>query len=85
MLTMNKIRWDISRLGRIYSKWSGLALTTISVRSVKNGTLFMRIKDKKTVRIETYNKFVQFCADNWPSYVEWPREIERPQRNAQKK
>lgn len=54
---------------------------TISNRIVGHARLFKRLRDGGGCTVETALIAVQWFSDNWPTDLEWPRDIDRPKRS----
>lgn len=67
-------------LGRAYAKGAGLSLSTVGLKAVGSSSFFERVNAKHPIMPSTYDRFVMFCADNWPPGTVWPKRVKRPRR-----
>lgn len=63
------------------SAHTGLAHATISNRAVGRATLFKRLRDRKGCTVDTAIQAFDWFSDNWPSDLDWPEGIPRPERS----
>lgn len=45
--------------------------------------LFRRLRAGEGCRVDTYNKALRSIAERWPSDLEWPRAVPRPETRAE--
>lgn len=62
-----------------FSRYSGLALATMSTRAVNDGKAFRRLSEGHSLTIDNCDRAMRWLSDNWSDGWEWPGGIERPQ------
>lgn len=60
-----------------YARGHHIAVSTASRMATGNSDLADRIREGR-VTIRTLNRLVQHLSDHWPTGVEWPAAIQRP-------
>ena len=70
---------QILRLARTYAAAKGHALSTVSLRIARQGSLFSRLdKGRADLTIGRRDHILQQFSDHWPEGSEWPDDIPRP-------
>lgn len=57
-----------------------MSLPAVGRAAVNDGQFFRRIGGQTSFTVRSYDRVVQWMADNWPRGAKWPRDIERPAR-----
>lgn len=59
----------------------GVTHFAISMRAMGKGDFFKNMKEKGwDCRTRTASRVMAWFSDNWPSDLEWPRDIPRPRK-----
>ncbi|MBD3787214.1 MAG: hypothetical protein IE922_09625 [Sphingomonadales bacterium] len=69
---------QLTNLANAYAAHRGLKLSTLGVYAVNDGKFFGRLAEGFDCRTKTAAKVAAWFAANWPSDLEWPRDIPRP-------
>ncbi|MGK8234011.1 hypothetical protein ACLGGT_07485 [Roseovarius sp. MS2] len=69
---------QIQALASSYSSHTGLKVSTLGVYAVNDGKFFLRLIGGYDCRTKTAQKVAEWFSDNWPTDLEWPRDIPRP-------
>ena len=62
----------------------GRSETTVAGWCGVQKRLFRRLSEGNGCRVDTYNKALRSFSDLWPSDLEWPSDIPRPQKKKEK-
>lgn len=63
---------------------AGVTHWAVSMRIFGCGVFFVKLMRGDDCQTKTAFRAKQWFADNWPSDLEWPREISRPQIDVEK-
>jgi len=66
------------KLADLYGNHHNLTHWAVSMRMLKKGDFFQRLKNGGDCRTVTANKVVEWFSANWPADLEWPADIPRP-------
>ncbi len=69
---------DLTRLGRVYARRRGLALSTVGRLAGGQGTFFDRVAAGR-VTIRRVDRAIQWFSDHWPAELAWPEDLPRPE------
>ena len=69
---------QLKRLAAIYAESEGTTLAMVAKRALNDNTFFTRVDDGASFTLRTYDNFIRWMSDNWPSNKKWPADIERP-------
>lgn len=58
----------------------GVTHFAISMRALGKGDFFKKLIDGADCRTATATRLLLWFAANWPIDLEWPRDVQRPQR-----
>lgn len=72
---------DMIEQAKTYSEHTGRALSTIGSYAVRDGKFFDRLQSGGGCTLKTAGRLLSWFSDNWPSDLEWPRSIPRPQKS----
>ncbi|RJE87105.1 hypothetical protein [Paracoccus onubensis] len=72
---------DLLQLATAFAGHRNLSLNTVAVYAANDGKFFMRIDAGGGCTLRTARKILSWFSDNWPSDLEWPRSIPRPQKS----
>ena len=78
---MSIAKHQIEELGRILVAHQNLKLSTIATYAVNDGKLFKRLAEGGSCTLATAEKLLSYFAAVWPSDLEWPKSIPRPQKH----
>ncbi len=70
---------SLLRLGRLYARVNGLALSTVGRQVANHGRFFGRLEAGHTITEARIARVTQAFSDRWPSRLAWPPDIPRPQ------
>jgi hypothetical protein len=73
---------NLQNTARAYAAASGLAMTTIGMRSARDARFFDRLADGKGFTVKTYDLVMNWFSRNWPDATPWPEGIPRPDADA---
>ena len=74
------LRAHLLQLASAYSTKTGQSYATIGKRALNDNTFFARFEAGDVgFNIRTFDKVVQWFADNWPADAEWPADVPRPE------
>ena len=69
----------LSALGRKYVDHVGGTLSTLSTRMAGGGAVLPNIEaGRQTVTVKKFNRLLNWFSSNWPSDLDWPEGIPRP-------
>ena len=68
----------LHRLGSSFAKSKKLALSTVGQRCMGHGHFFERVREGR-VTIRRADRAIQWFSDHWPSDLDWPADIVRPE------
>ncbi len=70
---------QLLKLARIYAKATGLSLTTVGARAIKNNDkIFVRLEQGRGCSSRSIERAGKWFAVNWPDGVDWPADIPAP-------
>ncbi|MDT8856467.1 hypothetical protein RNZ50_15845 [Paracoccaceae bacterium Fryx2] len=69
---------NILSVAQAYAHHSGLKLSTVGAYAVNDGKFFVRLLGGGGCTLKTAARVMAWFSDNWPSDLEWPRDIPRP-------
>lgn len=73
------LKSHLTDLAARYAAATGVPLTTIGSRAINHSKFFERLADPETsITLKTYDRVVQWFADNWPKGAKWPSKVARP-------
>ena len=73
-------------LADAFAAHRGISLWRLGALAAGNSSFFIRLKNGGDCRTETYNRVLQFFADNWPTQPPaWPPGIPRPEPTSTQK
>lgn len=68
---------EMALLAQTYSSGTGVTLTALGDRIIRNRHLFPRLLDNKGCTLETAERVSRWFLENWPSEVPWPENVRR--------
>lgn len=83
--TTDVLRARLLTLGGALADAKGWTLTTVGLYAIGDSKFFRRISRDGGFGTNTYDRVMQYCADNWPTGKQWPAGIPRPKRSKQQK
>ncbi len=72
---------DIVKQAEAYCAHTGKTLSTVGSYAVRDGKFFLRLGNGGGCTLRTAKRVIEWFSDNWPTDLEWPREIPRPTPN----
>lgn len=72
---------QLTTLCDAYASHMNLSHWRVSFLARGDGQFFKRLKDGCSCTVKTASAIFQWFADNWPSDLEWPRDIPRPPKS----
>lgn len=73
---------DIITLAEAYTGHTGLKLSTVSTYAANDGKWITGLKvNAAGCTLRKAHRVVHWFSDNWPSDLEWPRDIPRPAKS----
>ena len=70
--------YNLVRLAEIFGEHHRISHWAVSVRCLKKGDFFQRIRRGASPTVDTYSHVARWLSDRWPADVPWPKDIERP-------
>lgn len=72
---------DVIKLAEVFTGHSGLTLSTVSTYAARDGKWLPALKAGTAgCTIRKAERVLSWFSDNWPSDLEWPRDIPRPSK-----
>ncbi len=71
----------IIKQAEAYCAHTGRTLSTVGSYAVRDGKFFERLKGGGGCTLRTADRVVMWFSDNWPTDLEWPSDIRRPDRS----
>lgn len=71
------------KLAKAYAKHTGLTLSTVSTYAANNGAFFGNLEAGKSCTVAKFNVVLAWFSNGWPSDLEWPSDIPRPQNESE--
>lgn len=68
------------KLAEVYLAHAGGSEATISNKITTNARFFDRLRAGKDCRVATFSKAMSWFSERWPSDLEWPADIPRPEQ-----
>lgn len=75
-------KMQLVRLGEAYASHRGLTLSTVSTYAAADGKWLGNLKGNSSCTFRKAAAVMQWFSDNWPSDLEWPRDVPRPPHTA---
>lgn len=73
------LRTSLIELASRFETAANVTPATVAKRALNDNTFFARIGDGKTgFNIRTFDRLVQWFAENWPEGAEWPASVPFP-------
>ena len=72
-------------LAKVLAAHKGRSEMTVAKWCGVHARLFLRLKDGRGCRVDTFNAAMGAFSDRWPADLEWPRDIPRPRPVPQRK
>lgn len=73
------LRQSLAAIATAFTEATGIAASTASKRAVNDQMFIGRVIEGGGFTIRTYDRAVQWFADNWPKHAVWPEGVERPE------
>jgi hypothetical protein len=70
---------QLVRLAEIYGQHRSLTLKTVSTYAMGGGRYFDALKKGANITIRVADRLSIWFSDHWPSDLEWPTDIPRPE------
>lgn len=64
-----------------YAAHTNLSRWRVSFLARGDGMFFKRLAEGSSCTLRTATRVIQWFSDNWPSDLEWPRSIPRPEKS----
>ena len=74
------LRANLLRLSDLLGQDAGPSRASISRQALGDNTFFTRVERGENFTIDTHDRVVQWCSDNWPVDIEWPDDVPRPEK-----
>ena len=68
-------------LAEIFGAHRGWKLSTVSTYAAQDGKFFAKLRDGSGCTLKTAARLIVWFDSNWPSDLEWPKSIPRPQKH----
>lgn len=70
----------IIKLAETYGAKLNLSHWAVSMRILKKGDFFLRLNNGRDCQTGTANKVLVWFSTNWPTDLDWPSDIPRPEK-----
>ncbi|WP_143273353.1 hypothetical protein [Azospirillum palustre] len=78
ILSAMDYRTQLSTLAAQYASAMGVSEARVATRAMNDGSFFKRISSGGSCSVDVYLRLKQWFADHWPSDLEWPVGVDRP-------
>jgi hypothetical protein len=75
----NDTHLDLSHLADAYARHANLSHWRVSFLATGNGQFFKGLKEGRSCTLRTAEKVFFWFSDHWPTDLEWPTDIPRPE------
>jgi len=72
------LRAQLLKLADIFETAAGVTKPSVGKLALGDNTFFRRIAAGDNFTIKTFDKIVQWFAENWPEAADWPSDLARP-------
>ena len=69
------------RMAQVYGEALGLPQTTVSWRLFEDTNKLANLEAGRDLYLGRYERALQFLSDTWPSGLDWPADVPRPERS----
>ncbi|WP_334193896.1 hypothetical protein [Pararhodobacter sp.] len=76
---------QLTQLAKVLSEHKNWSLSTVAVYATNDGKFFDRLKRGGSCTLKTAARVVGWFDTNWPTDLEWPRDIPRPPKSKKEK
>jgi len=72
---------DLIRLAEAYTSERGITFATLSTYAVNDGKWLNGLQTGAGCTLRKAQRYLTYLSDNWPTELDWPRDIPRPAPN----